>query len=107
MSKKRISKKLKNSIRIYIASLRFDKLPIEKVLLFGSYARGNQNQWSDVDLCIISPKFSDTWKATQYLWKKLPFNSDFIFEPVGFNPKDFADDSPLISQIKKTGIEVK
>lgn len=106
MSKKRISKQLKQSIQEYIELLKNDKLPIQNVVLFGSYAKGTQNPWSDVDLCVVSPAFKDSWQTTQYLWRKIPRNSKFILEPVGYTPEDFKDESPLISQIKKTGIKI-
>lgn len=32
-------------------------IPIKKMILFGSQARGNIHKWSDVDLIIVSDKF--------------------------------------------------
>lgn len=107
MVKKTIPKKLNGKIRQYINTLRADNLPIEKVVLFGSYAKGKQNKWSDVDLCVVSPKFKDSWSAMDYLWSKLTFNMDYTIEPVGFNPEDFNDKySSLINEIKTSGIEI-
>ena len=31
-----------------------DEIPVEEVILFGSYARGNAKKYSDIDLAIIS-----------------------------------------------------
>ena len=31
---------------------------LQKVVLFGSYARGNAHEWSDVDLALISDDFN-------------------------------------------------
>ncbi|MFH1030646.1 MAG: nucleotidyltransferase domain-containing protein [bacterium] len=107
MAKKRIPKKLKEKITNYIQVLKEDELPIEKVVLFGSYAKGSQNKWSDVDLCVISPKFKDPWKATNYLWEKIIFDMEYTIEPVGFNSNDFKNNnSSLINEIKKNGIEM-
>lgn len=106
MAKKRISKKLRLSIKRYIDALRADNLSVERVFLFGSYAKGSQNRWSDLDICVISPDFKNSWEATQYLWSKLPFRISPTIEPIGFNPQDFRADSTLISQIKKTGIRI-
>jgi predicted nucleotidyltransferase len=33
------------------------RIRIQQAILFGSYARGEANQWSDVDLAIVSPDF--------------------------------------------------
>ncbi|OGQ44561.1 MAG: hypothetical protein A3H42_06190 [Deltaproteobacteria bacterium RIFCSPLOWO2_02_FULL_46_8] len=89
-----------------MSALHKDRLPIQKVYLFGSYARGNPHRWSDIDLCVVSPRFTDPWKATQYLWSKRTTDRGRTIEPVGFSPKDFQHESPLTREIKKTGIEV-
>ncbi len=31
--------------------------PVTKLILFGSYARGSERDWSDVDFVVISPKY--------------------------------------------------
>lgn len=107
MVKKAISKKVKKEIDEYIKVLKADKLPIKKVILFGSYAKGVQNKWSDIDLCIISPKFKDAFKAMQYLWLKRTKDIGLTIEPLGFSPSDFKDKyDSLIHEIKTTGIEI-
>ena len=57
MAQKRIPEKVKKEVEEYIEALRAEDLPIQAVYLFGSYAKGTAHQWSDIDLCIISPKF--------------------------------------------------
>lgn len=109
MAKKRIPKKVKKAIELYLQELKKDKLPIKEVILFGSWAKGTSKKWSDIDLCIISPKFKDPWKALEYLWSKRKiFDLSYTIEPLGFSPKDFQDKyNPLIAEIKKTGIKIK
>lgn len=102
---KRIPQKIKNEVNEYLRILRRDGLPIEKALIFGSYAIGKADEESDIDLCVISQKFNNAFWATQYLWKKLPYKRNKI-EPVGFNPKDFAEGGSLIEEIKKFGVKV-
>jgi predicted nucleotidyltransferase len=34
------------------------KIPVQKVILFGSYANGTPKPTSDIDVAVISPKFS-------------------------------------------------
>ena len=106
MVKRKISKKLKEKINEYVKILKKDKLPIKKVVLFGSYAKGKQNKWSDVDLCIVSPKFKDPFEAMQYLSLKTSFDMKYAIEPVGFSVKDFKQGSILINEIKRTGVEM-
>ena len=107
MAKKTIPIKVRQEVDRYIQILKEDKLPIQKAILFGSYSKGKQHKWSDIDLCIISPKFKGAFNATQYLWtKRKIFDVKYAIEPIGFNPKDFKHDSALTSEIKRTGIEV-
>ena len=107
MAKKTIPKKVDTQIKKYINILKTDKLPIDKVILYGSYAKGRQRKWSDIDLCIISPKFKDSWNATGYLWdKRKIFDIKYTIEPIGFSVKDFKESSALIDEIKTTGIEI-
>jgi len=107
MAKKTIPKKIEKEIFEYVANLRKDRLPIKKVILFGSYAKGRQHKWSDIDLCVISPKFKNAFSAMQYLWLKRLNDHGNVIEPVGFSPKDFKEGSSLINEIKQTGIEIK
>lgn len=100
-------KKIKKIIKNYTDLLQKDGWPIQKVILFGSYAKGNANQYSDIDICLVSPKFGkDYIEETQYLHKKI-WQTDSRLEPVAFNPRDFAEDeNPFVWEIKKTGIRI-
>ena len=109
MVKRKIPKKAEEQIKKYIEILKEDNLPIKKVILFGSFANGTHHKWSDIDLCIVSPKFKDAWRATSYLWSKRKiFDIRYAIEPVGFSPSDFKDKlgSSLVYEIRQTGIEI-
>lgn len=106
MSQKKIPQKVKRAILEYLQALRADHLPITKVYLFGSYATGKAHEFSDIDLCILSPKFQDPWDALQYLWSKRTRDIGLTIEPVGFSSADFKENTSLISEIKRTGIQI-
>ena len=108
MVRKKIPKKLENRIKEYIETLRQDNLPIKKVILFGSFAKGNQHKWSDVDIAVISPKFQDRFEALQYLNRKTNNKAPYYIEAHGFTPQDLQDKyDSLIQEIKTYGIEIK
>jgi predicted nucleotidyltransferase len=50
------------------------EIPVEEVILFGSYAHGNAKEHSDIDLAIISDWFQDKKhiENMQYLSRVLP-----------------------------------
>ncbi|MBU2578965.1 nucleotidyltransferase domain-containing protein [Patescibacteria group bacterium] len=103
MAKKKLPIIIKKTIDQYLEILKKDKLPIKKVILFGSYAKGEQHKWSDIDLCIISSAFNRKKDPLDYLWSKRIVNKNVHIEPIGFHPKDFVNESPLVWEIKKTG----
>lgn len=107
MARKRVPKKITKAIDEYLEVLRNDKLPVKEVILFGSFAKGTPHKWSDIDLCVVSPKFRNSWKATQYLWSKRLSDVDLTIEPIGFHPNDMKDKySTLIHEIKTHGIKI-
>ena len=107
MDKKKLPKKVIREVEIFKKTLRGEKLPLSAVYVFGSYAKGTPHKWSDIDVCIISPKFKNSWDTLQFLWKKRPRNFDLSIEPVGFSPDEFEKgEIPLIHEIKKFGVIV-
>jgi len=99
--------KARQYIREYIEVLQEDGLPIDRVFVFGSYAKRRPGKWSDIDVCVISPRFGKKLDPYEYLWTKRR-REDVLrgIEPVGFHPMDFIDEDPLAWEIKTTGIEI-
>ena len=107
MAQKTIPKKIKKNVQDYLDYLKNSGMPIEKAFVFGSYAKGKQNKWSDVDLCIISPRFKNSANLLEYLWaKKRERDTNAGISPVGFHPKDFVNEDPLAWEVKKNGIAI-
>ncbi len=81
--------------------------PVEKLILFGSYARDEADKESDIDLCIISSKFGkDPIDELQFLLKKTR-KVDSRIEPIPISPQEYRElGSPLIAEIKKFGREI-
>ena len=106
MSQKILPQTLIMVIDHYLQSLKKDHLPIDRVFVFGSYAKGHARPDSDVDVCIVSPRFSNPIKAIQYLLSKRELNLRYPIEPIGFHPQYFHCDTAIIREIKKTGIRI-
>ena len=104
---KRTSKQLaKRFAKDFVEYLKKkDKLPVDEAYLFGSYSKGKQKDWSDIDVAIVSPSFKGKRDPYEYLWSRLR-DTDVQrgIEPVGFHPKDFRNAiSPLVIEIQKYG----
>lgn len=107
MAKKTIPKKIKGAVEDYIKYLQTNGLGIQKAFIFGSFAKGKSRKWSDVDVCVVSDDFKGKIDPLTYLWiKKRNKDTKAMISPVGFHPKDFIDEDPLVWEIKKSGIKI-
>lgn len=90
----------------YINKLK-QQIPVEKVVLFGSYAKGNYTKDSDVDLAVFSPAFDNMSRLdglTFLLMQALGYKIDI--QPQPYTMKDYAEHTGLVDEIIKTGIEI-
>jgi predicted nucleotidyltransferase len=53
MAQKIVDRKTLNILGQYVKLLKKRGLPLEKVILFGSQARGNAKRYSDVDILVV------------------------------------------------------
>lgn len=78
---------------------------IDKIILFGSYAKGNPREDSDIDVAVIVKKIKgDYFSTTPVLWK-LRRQIDDRIEPVLFETG--IDKSGFLTDIINYGIEIK
>ncbi len=93
-----------NLIRKYKKQLKKEGIPVTKMILFGSYAKGEAKPWSDVDVCVVSDIFGKD-RFDEMVWlKKLTISIDSMIEPHPYHPKDLEDPfDPLAYEIKRTG----
>lgn len=107
MAKKGLPKKVIAQAKAYKKILQAGKLPMQGFYVFGSYAKGTQHKWSDIDVLVVSPKFRDSWHGLNYLMDKVPNGLDWLIEPHGLNPKEFDNKySTLATEVKEHGIKV-
>ena len=107
MAKQKISKKIENIAKDYVKHLQKNGLFINEVFIYGSHAKGLDKKWSDIDICIISNDFKKSIDPLTYLWsQKRNKDINAIISPVGFHPKDFINENPLVWEIKKTGVAI-
>lgn len=93
-------------VRKYIGELKRNKIPIEKAILFGSYAKGHAEAESDIDVALVSEVFSGDWFEDRRKIIPLRRKIDNRIEPLPFKPEDFENGRILVEEIKKTGIVV-
>lgn len=81
---------------------------IDRVILYGSYARGCAHKFSDIDVAIISPDFGKDRLEERSRLFRLAVKIDARLEPISFSTRAFEEDTwvPIIYEIKKTGMEI-
>jgi len=76
----------------------------EEIYLFGSYAKNNYNEDSDIDVAIIVEQIEgDYFSTTPVLWK-LRREIDDRIEPILIERK--FDDSNFLDEIKMYGLKI-
>lgn len=108
MAKKEIiTPQIKNTVIKFARTIKNQGIPIAKLIIFGSYAKGKAKGYSDIDLCIVSPKFGkDHIDELQFLLK-LSRNVDDRLEPIPVSIEEYkSDTSPFIFEVKRFGKEI-
>lgn len=88
---------VKSKIMDFINLLEENDFKIQRAYLFGSYAHGNQDEWSDIDLALVSDKFIgnrylDMLSLNEYILKVGPDISPLPFSFEDFENSMFARD---------------
>jgi predicted nucleotidyltransferase len=77
----------------------------DKIILFGSYSKGNFNEHSDIDIAVIFDDYDNhIQRQTDLL--KLTRHIDSRIEPHPFREKDFNINNPLAYEILLFGEEL-
>jgi predicted nucleotidyltransferase len=97
-----------NIVRQYVTNLNNGGILIFKAYLFGSYARNEATENSDIDVMLVSDAFdTDDDLILSKPWSP-KFRVDYRIEPIAVGKKRFQteDSSPIIEIVKKEGLEV-
>lgn len=81
-------KNINKIIRQFADSLK-EEIRLHKLILFGSYAKGRQHKYSDIDIAVISSDFGkrNEMEEMTYLLKKA-HEIDLDIEPHPYTPRE-------------------
>ncbi len=95
------------TIEKYLDLIRGQFSGIERVFLFGSYAKGKYTDDSDIDIALIFAKLDDSERfEVQVRLMMLASQIDSRIEPHPISNEDFHSGNPFVAEIKRTGIEI-
>jgi len=94
-------------IRIYITALGLFGIHAGRIVLYGSFARGDADEYSDIDLVVIAPEFDGPRELTlvEKLWQATT-SADNRIEPVPCGEKEWESDQqrPILEIARREGI---
>jgi uncharacterized protein len=79
------------------------EMGLKKSYLFGSYANGNPNENSNIDIAVVFENENDFY-TNQMILMKFRREIDLRIEPHPITEKDFTANNPFAYEIQKTGI---
>lgn len=96
---------IKQAISDFIQRLR-SGIQVEAVILYGSYAQGTPNEWSDIDVAVISPDFERlALPQRQEMISRLTVHRYPRLSPIGYPSSEYHNPSPhsFLREIIRTG----
>jgi len=97
------------AVKRYLRILSQEGIHASRAILFGSFARGQANEWSDIDLIVIAPEF-DGIKDRQLirrLWI-LRAKADIRIEPIPCGQREWETEEarPILDMARQEGMEI-
>ncbi len=96
-------------VRKYLDNLRQAGLETRYAVLFGSYAAGHGNAWSDIDVVVVSPHFDSTTSRDiiNMLWR-IAARTDARIEPIPCGEEQWKNDdgTPILEAARREGVTI-
>ena len=93
--------------RRYLDALKANGVPVQRVIVYGSVARDDATEESDLDIAVIGRRFAASRHLENMRCRRIRWNIDTRIEPICLHPDDFREPAfALPREIARTGIEV-
>ncbi|NOU17865.1 MAG: nucleotidyltransferase domain-containing protein [Bacteroidales bacterium] len=90
----------------YLQRVQSSDLGFSEAWLFGSYAKGNQHENSDIDIAIVlNSNVSHTFE-TEVKLMVIRKGEETLIEPHAFTKEEFDFSIPIVNQIVKYGVKI-
>jgi predicted nucleotidyltransferase len=94
-----------NTAKSFVRDCKSNGLTFYKVFLFGSVAKGNMHEWSDIDLLLVSDQFNDNVFDNLKLYSKINIKYPII-ETHPYPTNYYMDGDSFINEVIKESIEI-
>ena len=89
----------------FLAVVR-QRLHIDAAYVYGSRTAGLAQPWSDIDVAVVSPDFSEDLFEERLTLMQWAAAIDDRIEPQPFTPDRFGPNNPLASEIARRGVRL-
>lgn len=98
------------TVQRYLAALPSEGIHARRAVLFGSFARGDAGDLSDIDLIVIAPEFDGPREIdlVKGLWRATAFVDNRI-EPIPCGEREWETDGarPILEIARREGIVLR
>jgi predicted nucleotidyltransferase len=94
-----------DSVKRYVSFLKENDFKVRQAYVFGSYAKGNFTDDSDIDLAVVMNDLSNSF-TMQIELMKISRKFDTRIEPHPFDENDFDTTNPFAHEILTTGVQI-
>lgn len=91
----------------YVRFLRDHGVNVSQAYLFGSHVSGSANEWSDIDVALVTDRFQGDSIDFKFFLTKLTRDIDPDIEPHPYLEADFNHTQPLPREILRTGVLIE
>ncbi|HUT04045.1 MAG TPA: nucleotidyltransferase domain-containing protein, partial [bacterium] len=103
-----VDQAIASAVKRYLSILHEHQVPASYAVLFGSCARGEEHEGSDIDVFIVSQEFGRDWQKWNRLLWELRIYGDYRIEPTPVTEDDVVNDdtSLRIEMARREGIVI-
>jgi len=95
------------TVRNFANEIKSCGVNLRNVILYGSFAKGTQHEWSDIDVALVADEFTGFTFNDSDLFSYIGIKKPYIrIETKTYPTEYFNQGDPFIEEIKNTGIEI-
>ena len=94
-------------VRNYVRDMKEFGVHLRAVFLYGSFAKGTQREWSDIDVALVADEFTGLPEdCNLFPYMGCIRKSYTLIEAKTYPTEYFLQGDPYIEEITKTGIKI-
>ncbi|MBT3368882.1 MAG: nucleotidyltransferase domain-containing protein [Nitrospina sp.] len=101
-----IPDQIRDIIVKYIRALEEQHIHVKRAFLFGSHAHGKANEWSDIDVALVSDAFVGDRFDDRSKIRRITLSVSSDLSPLPFRPEDFVPENPFVKEILEKGVSI-